>query len=41
MHFSNLDCVISQEVVHNELKILTDGEESQDLSIVIQELLFG
>jgi hypothetical protein len=38
MHFSNLDCVICQEVVPNELKIFRFCEKSKNLSIKIQEL---
>ena len=41
MNLSNLDGIISQEVVPHELKILTKGKESQDLSIIVQELLLG
>ena len=39
MAFSDLDGIVSQEVVPHELEVFTDGEESQDLSVVVQELL--
>jgi hypothetical protein len=41
MTLSNLDGIVSQEIVPHELKVLTEGEESQNLSIVVQELLLG
>ena len=39
MAFSDLNSIVSQEVVPHELKVFTDGEESQNFSIVVQELL--
>jgi hypothetical protein len=39
MNFPDLDGVVSKEVVPDELEVLADSEESQDLSIVVQELL--
>ena len=41
MAFSDLNGIVSQEIVPHELKVLTDGEKSQNFSIVVQELLFG
>ena len=41
MDLSNLNGVISQEVVPLELEILGLSEESEHLSIVIKELLLG
>ena len=41
MAFSDLNSIVSQEIVPHELKVLTDGEESQNFSIVVQELLLG
>jgi hypothetical protein len=39
MAFSDLNGIVSQEIVPHELKVFTDGEESQNFSIVVQELL--
>lgn len=39
MDFSDLNSIVSQEVMPHELKILTKGEESQNFSIIVQELL--
>lgn len=39
MHLTNLDCVVSQEIMDNERQILTLTEEAKDLAIVIKELL--
>lgn len=39
MAFSDLNGIVSQEVVPHELEVLTDGEESKDFSVVVQELL--
>jgi len=36
--FTDLDGIISKEVLPDELKVITSGEESQNFSIVIQEL---
>ena len=41
MDLSNLNSIISQEVVPLELKIFGLSEESEDFSIVIKELLLG
>jgi len=41
MNFSDLDSIVSQEVVENKLEIIIPCEESQNLSIVVQELLLG
>ena len=41
MAFSDLNGIVSQEVVPHELEVLADGEESQHLSVVVQELLLG
>lgn len=41
MAFSDLNGIVSQEIVPHELKVLTDGEKSQNFSIVVQELLLG
>lgn len=38
MNLSDLDSIISQEVVPDELKVLAWGEESKHFSIIIQEL---
>jgi len=38
MNFSDLDGIISQEIVPDELKVLARGEESEHFSIIIQEL---
>jgi hypothetical protein len=38
MNFSDLDGIISQEIVPDELKVLACGEESEYFSIIIQEL---
>jgi hypothetical protein len=38
MNFSDFDSVISQEVMPNELKIIGFSEESEHLSIVVEEL---
>jgi hypothetical protein len=38
---SDLNCVVSQEVVPHELEVFAHGEESQHLSIVVEELLLG
>jgi len=39
MAFSDLNGIVSQEIVPHELKVFTDGEKSQNFSIVVQELL--
>lgn len=39
MAFSDLNGIVSQEVVPHELEVLADGEESKDFSVVVQELL--
>jgi exosome complex RNA-binding protein Rrp42 (RNase PH superfamily) len=39
MNFSDFDGVVSQEVVPHELEVFAAGEESEDLSIVVQKLL--
>ena len=39
MHLSDLDRVIGQEVVPDELEILTSREESKHLAVEVKELL--
>jgi hypothetical protein len=39
MHFSDLDSVISQEVVPDELEVITSREESENLAVKVKELL--
>ena len=39
MNFSNLDSVVSQEIVPDELEVLRFSEESEDFPVVVQELL--
>jgi hypothetical protein len=39
MTFSNLNGIVGKEVVPHELQVIAHGEESQDLSVIIQELL--
>lgn len=39
MNFSNLDGVVSQEIVPDELEVLRFSEESEDFPVVVQELL--
>ena len=39
MNFSNLDGVVSQEIVPDELEVLGSSEESEDFPVVVQELL--
>ena len=41
MHLSDLDGIVSEEVVPHELEVLGHGEESQHLSVVVKELLLG
>jgi hypothetical protein len=41
MNFSDLDSVVSKEVVPHELKILAPGEEAQHFSVIIKELFLG
>jgi len=41
VNFSDLDGVISQEIVPLKLKVSTGGEESKHFSVVIEELLLG
>ena len=38
MNFSDLDGIISQEIVPHKLEILRFSEESENLSVVIEEL---
>jgi hypothetical protein len=39
MNLSDLDGIISQEVVPDELEVFADGEESEHLSVIVQKLL--
>ena len=41
VHFSNLNCVISQEVMDDERKIIKAGIETKDFTIVVEELLLA
>jgi len=41
VNFSDLNGIVGKEVVPDELEILGHGEESQHLSIIVQELLLG
>jgi hypothetical protein len=41
MNFSDLNSVVSKEVVPHKLQILASCEESKNLSIVVQELFLG
>lgn len=41
MHFSDLDRVIGKEVVPLELQVAAVSVESQNFSIVVQELFLG
>jgi len=38
MYFTDLNGIISQEVLPNELEVITLSEESQDFSVMIKEL---
>ena len=39
MNFSDLNSIVGKEVVPHELKVFAHGEESKDLSVIVQELL--
>lgn len=39
VHLSDLNGVISQEVMPDKLKVITSSEESENLAVVVQELL--
>jgi len=39
MAFSDLNGIVGKEVVPHELQVLAHGEESKDLSVIVQELL--
>ena len=41
MNFSNLNGIVSQEIVPLKLEVTGLGEESEDLSVIIEELLLG
>ena len=41
MDLSDLHGIVSKEVVPHELEVLRHGEESQHLSVIVQELLLG
>lgn len=40
MHFSDLACIICQVVVNDERDLIVACEESENLAIVVKELLF-
>ena len=41
VHFANLDGIVGEEVVDNEREVFADTEETEDLAIVVEELLLG
>jgi hypothetical protein len=41
VHFSDLNCIISEEIMNDEWKIVKASEEAEDASIVVQELLLA
>ena len=41
MDLTDLDGIIGQEVLPDELKIITFSEESQNFSVVVEELFLG
>ena len=41
VHFSDFNGVISKEIVNDEGKFVEAGEEAEDLSVVVEELLLA